>query len=150
MSTCFLKRFLPFMLTLVVGLGLGSLFQRGARHHAQSSTRLCSERSFRTTDNYQQRHAYDDSTPLVILFEPPTYMTPSARAHETYGVVQLLVEYGADGKARVLERITTQPDGLTEEAERVAERTQFRPETHNGVPVTVTREQAYYFNLGRF
>lgn len=150
MSTCFLKRFLPFMLTLVVGLGLGSLFQRGARHHAQFSTRLCSERSYRTTDNYQHRPAYDDSTPLIILFEPPTYMTPTARAHETYGVVRLLVEYGADGKARVLERLWTLPDGLTEEAERVAARTQFKPETHNGVPVAATRVQEYYFNMGRF
>lgn len=149
MSTCFLKRFLPFMLTLVVGLGLGSLFQQGRSAPARYTTRLYSEHRCRTSDSYQYRRSAADSTPLSILFEPPTSMTAAARSHETYGVVQLLVEYGADGNARVIDRLWTLPDGLTEEAERVAVRTQFKPETRNGVPVTVTRTQEYYFHPGR-
>jgi hypothetical protein len=90
------------------------------------------------------------STPLAIVFEPSTRMTAAARRNQTYGVVQLLVEYGADGKARVLSRVASLPDGLTEEAERVAESTQFRPETLNGEAVSVTRVQSYYFDMGRF
>jgi len=151
MSTCLLKRILPFMLTLVIGLGLGSLFERGGhspdwemRRHRRTS------RTFTLTTNKWTRYEPSANTPLTILFEPSTRMTAAARAHQTYGVVQLLIEYGADGHARVLSRVTTLPDGLTEEAERVAEQTQFRPEMINGEPVSVNRIQAYYFDMSRF
>lgn len=148
MSTCFLKRFLPFMLTLGIGIGLGSLFGYGYRR-PQYTARLYAENSCRHHARYSLslRDVARDSTPLAILFEPRTHMTAAALRHQTYGVVQLLVEYGADGQARVMERVTTLPDGLTEEAERVAAQTQFRPETINGVPVSATRVQAYYFDM---
>jgi Gram-negative bacterial TonB protein C-terminal len=152
MSTCFLKRFVPFLLTLIVGLGLGSLFQNEPTRSSFTVRRYV-ERSYpRTTTTLSTSRAPSETnswTPLAILFEPSTHMTAEARKHQTYGVVQLLIEYGADGKARVLERITTLPDGLTEEAERVATQTQFRPETFNGQPVPATRIQAYYFDMGR-
>ncbi|MDX6693009.1 MAG: hypothetical protein QOF02_612 [Blastocatellia bacterium] len=147
MSTCFLKRFVPFLLTLFVGVGLGSLFQT-ERAPSQFTTRTYSE----SRQNYvfAPRDAGASSAPLAILFEPSTHMTEAARRHQTYGVVQLLVEYGANGKARVLERITTLPDGLTEEAVEAAEQTQFRPATINGQPVTQTRVQAFYFDMARY
>lgn len=150
MSTCFLKRFLPFMLTLIVGLGLGTFFRT---HHkcTKYETRLYVEHnhSQTTTDAFARSYAID-STPLIILFEPRTRMTEAARRNRTYGVVKLLVEYGVDGKARVLERITTLPDGLTEEAERIAESTQFMPQTFEGEPVPARKIQSYYFEMGQF
>lgn len=152
MSTCFLKRFVPFMLTLIIGLGLGSFF-RHESSRAQFTARLYAENNYRRTTTLTTSRTLDERsnwTPLAILFEPSTRMTAEARKHETYGVVQLLVEYGADGHARVLERISTLPDGLTEEAERVATQAQFRPETVNGKPIAVTRIQAYYFDMGRY
>lgn len=151
MSTCLLKRILPFMLTLVIGLGLGSLFHSG-NWRGQSRKNSCkyTSRYVLTTDTPTMSYQASASTPLAILFEPSTRMTAAARRNQTYGVVQLLVEYGADGKARVLSRVTSLPDGLTEEAERVAELTQFRPETRDGEPVSVTRVQSYYFNMSRF
>lgn len=160
MSNCFLKRMLPFLLTLVVGVMLGSLFQR-EQPRPRYTSRVSVE-YFHFSDSGQDGTAEshrifvprdDDAevtTPLTILFEPPTHMTAAALRHQTYGVVQLLVEYGADGRARVLERIHTLPDGLTEEAERVAERAQFRPEARGGQPVSVTRLQSYYFDMGRY
>lgn len=148
MSTCFLKRFVPFMLTLIIGLGLGSFF-RHAHSHPQYTTRLFAESNYsRATLTTTQSYA-KDSTPLAILFEPSTHMTEAARRHQTYGVVQLLVEYGADGHARVLDRITSLPDGLTEQAEEAVERTQFRPATIYGQPVPQIRMQAFYFDMGR-
>ena len=150
MSTCLLKRILPFMLTLVIGLGLGSLFQLKSRHGGSRTPCRSSSRYMSTNNTLTMRYQASASTPLTILFEPSTRMTAAARRNQTYGVVQLLVEYGADGKARVLSRVTSLPDGLTEEAERVAELTQFRPETRNGEPVSTTRVQAYYFNTSRF
>lgn len=150
MSTCLLKRILPFMLTLAIGLGLGSLFQLKSRNWEGKTPCRSTRRHMRTDKTLVMRYQANASTPLAILFEPSTRMTAAARRNQTYGVVQLLVEYGADGKARVLSRVTSLPDGLTEEAERVAELTQFKPETRNGEPVSVTRVQAYYFNTGRF
>lgn len=150
MSTCLLKRILPFMLTLVIGLGLGSLFQLKSRNWEGRTPCRSTRRHMRTDSTLVMRYQASASTPLAILFEPSTRMTAAARRNQTYGVVQLLVEYGADGKARVLSRVMSLPDGLTEEAERVAELTQFKPETRNGEPVSVTRVQAYYFNTGRF
>jgi hypothetical protein len=147
MSTCLLKRILPFMLTLVIGLGLGSLFGGGYSPNREMKSRRHTSCAYTLTTT---RLDTSGVTPLTILFEPSTHMTPAARAHETYGVVQLLIEYGADGHARVLSRITTLPYGLTEEAESVAERTEFRPEMINGQPVSVTRLQAYYFDMARF
>ncbi|HEY0405318.1 MAG TPA: energy transducer TonB [Pyrinomonadaceae bacterium] len=145
MSTCFLKRFVPFLLTLLIGVGGASLFQREGSQ-PQFTTRVYSETRYNRTF---ARRDTSISTPLAILFEPSTHMTDAARRHQTYGVVQLLVEYSASGKARVLERITTLPDGLTEEAEEAAEHTQFRPATINGQPITETRVQAFYFDMGR-
>jgi hypothetical protein len=154
MSTCFLKRFLPFMLTLVVGLGLGSIFHH--RHpRTQFTTRLyvensCHRTTTTTTATTTTLDAANASTPLAILFEPPTHMTAAALKHQTYGVVELLVEYGTDGHAHVIDRLTTLPDGLTEEAERVAEQAQFRPRAINGVPVSTTLVQSYYFDMSRY
>lgn len=153
MSTCFLKRFVPFLLTLVVGVGLGSLFQHAGPRGAYT-TRHCNARTsehnkivYRTETALQSAHDY--SVPLDIIYQPPIRMTEAALRHQTSGVVQLLVEYGANGHARVLKRIETLPDGLTEEAVRVAEETHFRPEWVDGVPVSVTRMQSYYFSPGR-
>jgi hypothetical protein len=151
MSTCLLKRILPFMLTLVIGLGLGSLFESGSLSpNLELKTHRHTSRAYTLTTNKWTRYEPSATTPLTILFEPSTRMTAAARAHQTYGVVQLLIEYGADGHARVLSRVTTLPDGLTEEAERVAEQTKFRPETINGEPVSVNRIQAFYFDMTRF
>ena len=150
MSTCFLKRFVPFMLTLIIGLGLGTFFQPN-HTSTQYKTRLYVEHnhSLTTTDALTRSYAVD-STPLIILFEPRTRMTEAARKNRTYGVVKLLVEYGVDGKARVIERITTLPDGLTEEAERIAESAQFMPQTFEGEPVPARKIQSYYFEMGQF
>lgn len=153
MSACFLKRFVPFMLTLAVGLGLGTFFQSKSSRR-QFKTRLYVEHNHRrTTSNLATevtQSRASDSRPLAILFEPSTRTTAAARRNQTNGVVRLLVEYGADGKARVLKRIATLPDGLTEEAERVAELTQFRPETIDGEAVSVAKVQSYYFYPGQF
>ena len=152
MSTCLLKRILPFMLTLGVGLGLGSLFNLGSFITKEETVSCQSSRHtyVQETEVYSSMHGYEDSTPLEIKYEPPTRLTTAARQHQTYGVVQLEVEYGADGRARVLDRIETLPDGLTEEAERVVELTEFKPEIINGEPTTVTRIQSFYFHAGRF
>lgn len=152
MSTCFLKRFVPFMLTLIIGLGLGTFFQSG-HTRTQFQTRLYIDHNHSLTTvptKFTQTYGTESVMPLAILFQPPTRMTGAARRNNTHGVVQLLIEYGADGKARVIDYIKTLPDGLTEEAVRVAELTQFKPQMLNGEPIPVLQIQSYHFGMGQF
>jgi TonB family protein len=149
MMTSLLKRALPFVLTLIAGTGLGSIFGFNSstpNTSRTSSVTVTSERRYSCSS--QRRRAFQsDSTPLKITFQPNTRYTPEALKHKTTGVVQLRVRFNADGTTTVVERISTLPDGLTEEAERVVEQTQFTPATINGEPVSQTKEMNYIFSL---
>jgi len=152
MFVCLLKRALPFTLTLLVGSGLGSIFS-GTSPRSQSSvttTTMLTSRSYSCAERHRARAAAAESTPLIVTFEPNTRLTEAARRNKTVGVVELLVRFGADGKATVVDHLTTLPDGLTEEAERAAERTAFRPATINGKPYTVTEVRQFIFSLDRY
>jgi hypothetical protein len=151
MFACLLKRALPFMMTLLVGTGLGSIL---------SSTSQQNNKAPGTTTAYTTTHRYGcgmrnravvaESTPLIVTFEPNTRLTEAARRNKTVGVVELLVRFDADGKATVVNHLTTLPDGLTEEAERAAERTIFKPATINGRPYSVTEVRQFIFSLDRY
>ena len=146
--TCFLKRALPFMLTLMFGIGLGSIF--GFNHSGTTTANNLSgfklePRHYRS--GCRGRRFTDYRTPLDITFQPSVRYTPEALKHQTTGVVQLRVSFNADGATTVLEQLSTLPDGLTDEAVRVAEHTEFTPEKVDGTPVTVVREMNYIFTL---
>lgn len=146
MSTTLMKRALPFLITLVIGMGLGNIFsfQRNAtRHGGVSGYRLRQHRSVETC----QRHAPNEGTQLKILSQPNTRYTPQALKNRTAGVVALVVRFNADGTTTVVNRALTLPDGLTEDAERVAEQTRFVPATIGGQPVAVSMEMNYIYNL---
>ena len=154
MMTCFVKRALPFALTLFVGTGLGSIFGFNSTPKKTNATSAPDERIHTLTerrsgcpDSYRRRDYVGESTPLNIRYQPNTSYTRVALKNETTGVVRLLVRFNEDGTATVVSRLSTLPDGLTEEAVRVAERTQFDPETVNGQPVAVTKEMNYIFSL---
>lgn len=144
------KRALPFAMTLIVGTGLGSIFgfnQQAPKKVNDERVWTFSERRSGCRTSHRRRGRVADSTPVNIRFQPNTRYTPDALKNKTTGVVQLRVRFNADGTATVLERLSTLPDGLTEEAERVAERTQFDPATVNGQPVSVTEDKDYVFSL---
>ncbi|HEX8143120.1 MAG TPA: energy transducer TonB [Pyrinomonadaceae bacterium] len=152
MFACFLKRALPFLLTLLVGSALGSIFSSTSQQRRGTSPSI-------TTALTTSRHscgmrsravAVAQSTPLIVTFEPSTRLTEAARRNKTTGTVELLVRFGADGEATVVDRITTLPDGLTEEAERAAERTLFKPATINGKPYSVTELRQFVFSADRY
>jgi hypothetical protein len=146
--TCFLKRALPFMLTLLVGIGLGSVF--GFNHSGTTTTNNFSGFNLEPRHYHsgcRGRRLADYTTPLDITFQPNVRYTPEALKRQTTGVVQLRVSFNADGTATVLDKLSTLPDGLTEEAVRVAEHTEFTPEKVGGTPVTVVREMNYIFTL---
>lgn len=146
-----LKRAMPFALTLLVGTGLGSIFgfnqpsprTDGLRVFRSERHSRCPSEKRRAFTNPSSRH----STPLEITYQPNTRLTPEAVRNDTTGVVKLLVRFNADGTTTVVERLSTLPDGLTQEAVRVAEQTRFNPKTVNGEPVTVTEDKEYVFSL---
>ena len=150
MFVSLLKRALPFTLTLLFGSGLGSIFSgTSADMQPRVSTTTTYTRTF-SCASHRRSSAAADSTPLIVTFEPNTRLTEAARRNKTVGVVELLVRFDADGKATVVDHLTTLPDGLTEEAERAAERTVFRPATINGKPYTVTEVRQFIFSLDRY
>ena len=152
MFACFLKRALPFTLTLIVGSGLGSIFSGASPRTERSNvtTTLTTSRTYSCGAHRRNSAVAAESTPLIVTFEPNTRLTEAARQNKTTGVVELLVRFGADGKATVVDHLTTLPDGLTEEAERAAERTAFRPATINGKPYTVTEVRQFVFSPDRY
>jgi hypothetical protein len=151
MFVSLLKRALPFTLTLLFGSGLGSIFSGTTtpRTATQSSVTTTNSRTYGCASQ-RRASALTESTPLIVTFEPNTRLTEAARRNKTVGVVELLVRFDADGKATVVDHLTTLPDGLTEEAERAAERTAFRPATINGKPYTVTEVRQFIFSLDRY
>ncbi len=147
-----LKRALPFLMTLIVGMMLGSIFgwsssaPKTSPYYTRGEGAGVSERRSSCRSN-RGRRTFSESTPLKITYEPNTTYTQEALKNKTTGVVQLRVRFNADGTTTIVEHLSTLPDGLTEEAVRVAERTQFEPETYNGQPVAVEKEMNYIFSL---
>lgn len=145
--TSWIKRALPFIITLIVGTGLGNIF--GIHKPATSGgdtrrARCAKQRSF---DNASVSPHNNGSTQLKILYQPSTRYTPEALKNQTTGVVKLLVRFKADGTTTVVERLFTLSDGLTEDAERVAEQTRFTPATVDGTPVTEMKVMNYIYSI---
>jgi hypothetical protein len=134
------KRGLPFIITLIVGTGLGSLF---GFHKPEPNRRAMSSRCAGERLNV----ASNDMNQLKILYQPNTRYTPQALKNKTTGVVTLEVQFNSDRTTTVVERISTLPDGLTEDAERVTQQTRFTPAVVNGVPVTETKVMNYIYSL---
>jgi hypothetical protein len=152
MFASLLKRALPFTLTLLVGSGLGSIFS-GASPSTYRAVSLLTTTTTTTSRHgcgMRNRASVAQSTPMIVTFEPVTRPTDEARRNKTTGTVELLVRFGADGKATVVDHIRTLPDGLTEDAERVAERTAFKPATINGQPYSVTEVRQYEYGPDRY
>ena len=74
--------------------------------------------------------------PVSILRAPDPAYTRRARRNGTQGVVRLSVIFGADGKTKIEEVVSTAPDGLTEEASEAARAIEFTPATLRGEPVS--------------
>ena len=149
---CFLKRVLPFTLTLIVGIGIGSLFNLfSAKPQAQPGV-------FRFESSYgsggsgscrtRSRRSYSEEyrAARILSQAQPSY-TAEARRNQTQGEVILRVTLGADGTVTNIEPITSLPDGLTEQASKAARLIKFVPASRNGSPVDEAKTITYSFNL---
>lgn len=146
--TWVLKRALPFAMTLLVGtaLGNGIGYKDSTRQKHVHQTDVTATELSSTKTDYLRRSEIRERTPLNIRFQPHNRYTLAALKNQTSGVVRLLVRFNSDGTTSVLERLSTLPDGLTREAELIAEGTVFDPATLNGQPVPVTMEMNYIFS----
>lgn len=148
MLTCLLKRVLPFLLTLMVGVMLGSLISRvqpgpnignnvwAGRGHKCGAYRYGAYR-------YQN---WNNTTPLEITFKPKPLYTEEARREGVTGVVELRMLFGKDGTVSDIEPIRGLPDGLTDEAISAARGIRFIPARTGGEPVDTTQVVEFSFD----
>jgi TonB family protein len=147
---CFLKRVLPFTLTLLVGLGLGSFFNLFSAKPQTELRAVRLERSYATGSGScrSRSRSYSESYKSVrILSQSEPLYTAEARRNHTEGEVILRVTFGADGTVSDVQAVTQLRDGLTEQAEKAARLIKFIPATRNGSPVDEAKTITYSFNL---
>lgn len=146
---CFLKRILPFTLTLVVGLAIGSFFNLfSSSTQPQPAPAYRWERSYGNGGGCRSRRYFTATErPAEILYRPDPLYTDAATRNGTEGDVTLRLTLGADGNVRDIETITSLPDGLTEQARRAAREIRFNPAMRSGSPVDEVKMITYSFNL---
>lgn len=135
MLSCFLKRMLPFTLTLIIGAALGNfinLFGSFASKKAQvftmrRATVTCPSDDLMRGPNIER---------AVITFQPMPLYTEEARLNRYTGVAKLRVVLDADGTVSSVVPFNALPYGLTEEAIKTAKSIKFIPATLDGVPVS--------------
>jgi len=155
---CFLKRVLPFTLTLIVGLTIGGLFNLfGTKQRVEPAVfRLqtsygegyggCRSRK-RSSDTGVSYDVASGYTPAQITSQPLARYTDEARRNLTEGQVTLRVTLALDGTVGNVEALTTLPDGLTEQAEKAARRIKFIPAKYNGSSIEEMKTITYSFDL---
>jgi TonB family protein len=154
------KRALPFLLTLIVGVFLGSLFKPVAQRQLYSvrsfdsynnygyHRRECPKQRY-NHESYSQSQTYTVNVSPVILSKPSAAYTDAARENEFEGTVRLRVEFLVNGKVGDINVIEGQPYGLTAEAVKAAKQIRFRPALEDGSYVTKTEIVEYSFRLTR-
>ncbi len=148
---CFLKRVLPFTLTLIIGTGISGLFNLFSPSPKPSSDtnayRLESVYETRSGCRNSKRSYRSGTKSADIIYRPEPYYTEAARRNQTEGNVTLRLTLGADGTVTGVETITGLPDGLTEQARRAAKQIRFNPATRDGSPIDEVRTLTYSFDL---
>ncbi|HZH30287.1 MAG TPA: energy transducer TonB [Pyrinomonadaceae bacterium] len=153
-----LKRVLPFILTLLVGVIVGNGLKRADRvampgYESVSSCRMRQRAavlmpppppvSFES-EVYTQT---DVTRKAVINHKPAPEYTVEARHNTVTGGVRLRLVLAADGTVRNIVPLTTLPDGLTEEAVEAARDIEFTPAEKDGRAVSQYATVEYNFNI---
>jgi TonB family protein len=148
MMSCFIKRFLPFVLTLTIGVLLGSLFGPGRvyKHEEGQFVFAGSRDGGDHRCHHRYDYAYDFNTPAVITRKPEAFYTAAARRGGITGVVKLRVTLNGDGTISDITPIEELPGGLTEEAIKAARRIEFKPAYVYGHPADATQYVEYHFD----
>ena len=144
-----LKRALPFILTLLVGVVLGSALKRADRAERVAAPEVssCRMRQQQVMRMSPLPSLQEDAVHLgAINYKPEPLYTRDSRP-EMRGTVKLRVMLAADGTVRNIAPIWTMPGGLTEKAIEAARRIEFTPARENARPVSRYVTVVYNFNL---
>lgn len=85
--------------------------------------------------------------PILVIAKLRAQFTEAARTKKTSGKVVLNVAFAADGSIEKILVVNGLPNGLTEQAVKVARMIRFLPEEKDGVRVSVTRNVEYTFSF---
>jgi TonB family protein len=151
--TCFLKRVLPFVLTLALGLMLGKLFApptlRSARvvlMPQQQSVSVLEQQSASMDEGRYFKPSEVDRKARILARAEPQY-TEEARKEAVTGTVVLRAVFSASGEVTNIRVVSGLPYGLTENAVDAARRIEFSPAMKDGRPVSQYIQIEYDFSL---
>jgi TonB family protein len=157
--TCFLKRVLPFVLALVLGLMLGKFFApgnyrsvRGVLVAEQPAAISEGELSLRrnmggvSTDGPVFAPTEVDRKARIISRAEPQY-TEQAKADDVTGTVVLRAVFTANGEVTNIRAVSGLPGGLTEKAVEAARTIKFSPAMKDGRFVSQYIQIEYNFSL---
>jgi TonB family protein len=169
----FLKRVLPFTLTLLLGAILGTLAGRAFRAAKDIATLTAGDAEVREYKIHRQGRAcggggggrgsgigpsYGSASndiyaareverQAVLLSKPEPGFTEAARQNNTSGVVTLRMALTSTGQVSNVSVIRGLPDGLTERAMEAAMGVKFEPALKDGRPVSQWITLEYNFNI---
>ena len=154
--TCLLKRILPFALTLIIGLVLGSALRKAsppARIFVQGQTGFA-DGSGSGYGGVSRNLDYDrpfnprdvDQKARIISRSEPQY-TDEAREQQVQGTVVLRAVFAGDGVVKNIRVVSGLPYGLTERAVAAAQGIKFSPAVKDGRAVSQYIQIEYSFSL---
>ncbi|HEX8635377.1 MAG TPA: energy transducer TonB [Pyrinomonadaceae bacterium] len=151
-----LKRALPFILTLLVGVLVGSGVKRAGHVAAtDGAPQSCRMRQRQLMLMPPPPPAFESEVltarevtrKAVISYKPEPHYTHDARRNNVTGTVRLRLVLAADGAVRDIAPLTTLPDGLTEQAVAAARDIEFTPAVKDGRAVSQYATVEYNFNI---
>jgi TonB family protein len=154
MSSYLFKSVAPFVLTLLMGLTLGTVFNGRTSRPARENWSGDFGHHGRGRGCNMERRKFSAPTNLynwtVFLSNPQPRYTQEAREKGVEGDVRLRATFGADGNVTNIEVVDALPGGLTEEAIKAVRAIQFIPANNNGIPVDETRDMTYTFEINGY
>jgi outer membrane biosynthesis protein TonB len=136
-----LQRVLPFILTLMLGVGLASLLRfpwQTNLKFPQTASIPCGQRG---------GPACQKDAPLRIIYQPEPFYTNEARRNHVTGTVKLRMILRADGKTvSDITPLSELPYGLTEEAMSAASAIRFKPAIVSGMPTDTIQYVVFEFD----
>jgi protein TonB len=150
--SCFIKRLLPFVLTLLLGLAVGSLFKSEPAPTGNLELSIAppppAAVAVSQPVDYSQVFSQRDVTQKArILSRAEPEYTARARAHQISGTAILKAVLSSTGEVTNITVIKGLPDGLTEACIESMRHMEFVPAVKDGRPVSQYIQVEYNFNL---
>jgi TonB family protein len=154
MPTCFFKRFLPFALTLMIGLLLWKFLGASGLHPARTATPQASGFAHGSgagwggeVDDSRTFNPKEVDQKARILFRAEPIYTEEARENMVEGTVVLRAIFSSTGQVENIRVVSGLPFGLTEKSVDAARRIQFAPAMKDGRAVSQYIQIEYNFHL---